>query len=130
LALSEQGSGSDDQGAIGARERAAESLNGTPIRLGGRAIVGEIMDKSGVDHSVGSRSAAAKAFEILERTTMYVGSRRDEGLDTRIRASETEHLMTSVDQVSDDCRTNEACSASNKNAHILILLLSNLWFSQ
>src|SRR5882724_11810981 len=39
LALSEQGPGSDDQLAIRARERAAESLDGTPIRLGGRPIV-------------------------------------------------------------------------------------------
>src|SRR4029077_9915077 len=39
LALSEQDPGSNDQRAIRARERAAESLDGTPIRLGGRAIV-------------------------------------------------------------------------------------------
>ena len=42
------------------------------------------MDKSGVDHSVRSRCTAAKAFEILERTAMYVGSRRDKGLGCRI----------------------------------------------
>src|SRR6266852_29825 len=56
------------------------------------------MDKSGVDHSVGSRCAAAKAFEIFERTAMHVGSRRDKGLGCRIRASEAEHLTTIVDQ--------------------------------
>src|ERR1700723_1619741 len=38
LALSEQSPGSNDQRAIRARERAAESLDGTPIRLGGRPI--------------------------------------------------------------------------------------------
>ena len=37
--------------------------------------------------------------------------------------------MTSVDQFSDDCRTNEACSTGYKNTHILFLL-SNLWFSR
>ena len=42
------------------------------------------MDKSGVDHSVSSRCAAAKAFEIFERTAMYDGSRRDERLGRRI----------------------------------------------
>jgi hypothetical protein len=80
------------------------------------------VDKSGVDHSVGSRCAAAKAIEIFERTAMYVGSRRDKGFGCRIRASEAEHLMTSVDQFSDDCGTNEARSAGNKNTHILFLL--------
>src|SRR5438309_1149732 len=39
LALSEQGPGSDDQGAIRARDRVAKSLDGTLIRLGGRPIV-------------------------------------------------------------------------------------------
>src|SRR5580692_9046861 len=80
------------------------------------------MDKSGVDHSVGSGSAAAKAFEIFERTAMHVGSRGDERFGSRIRAREAEHLMTSVDQLSDDCHTNEARSASDKNTHILFLL--------
>jgi hypothetical protein len=28
--------------------------------------------------------------------------------------------MTSVDQFSDDCRTNKACSTGNKNTHIFI----------
>ena len=36
--------------------------------------------------------------------------------------------MTSLDQFFNNSRTNEACSASNKNTHILYLL-SNLWFS-
>jgi hypothetical protein len=80
------------------------------------------VDKSGVDHSVGSRCAAAKAFEIFERTAMYGGSRRNKGLGCRIRASEAEHLMTSVDQFSGDCGTDEACSSGDKNTHILFLL--------
>jgi hypothetical protein len=80
------------------------------------------VDKSGVDHSVSSRCAAAKAFEIFERTAMYAGSRRDKGLGCRIGASETEHLMTNVDQLSDDGGTDEACSSGDKNAHILFLL--------
>jgi hypothetical protein len=37
LALSEQGPGSDDQRAIRARERAAESLDGALISLGGNS---------------------------------------------------------------------------------------------
>src|SRR5579864_14017 len=39
LALSEQGPGSDDKRAIRARERGAESLDGAPVRLGGRPVV-------------------------------------------------------------------------------------------
>jgi hypothetical protein len=122
LALNEQGPGSNHQRAIRAPQSAAESLDGTPIRLGGRPIVCEIVDKSSVDHSVGSRCTAAKAFEIFERTAMYAGSRRDQGLGCPIRARKTEHLMTSVNQFSDDCRTNEACSTGDKNTHIHYLV--------
>src|ERR1700687_3111815 len=53
---------------------------------------------------------------------MYVGSRREKEFACRIRASEAEHLMTSVDQFSDDCGTDEACSSGDKNTHILFLL--------
>ena len=42
------------------------------------------MDKSGVDHAVGSRCTAAKAVEIFERTTMYGGSRPYKRLGCRI----------------------------------------------
>jgi hypothetical protein len=37
-----------------------------------------------VDHAVDSRGAAAKAFEIFERTAMHVGSSGDERLGARI----------------------------------------------
>jgi hypothetical protein len=50
---------------------------------------------------------------------MYLGSRRDQRLGARIRARKSEHLMTSVDQFSDDCRTNKACSAGNESTHIV-----------
>ena len=84
MALNEQGPESDDQRAIGARERTAESLDGTPIRLGGWPIVREIVDKSGVDHAIGSRGAAAKAFEIFERAAMHLGTSSDKRLGARI----------------------------------------------
>ena len=75
------------------------------------------MDESSVNHSVGSRCTAAKAFEVFERTAMYAGSRRDKRLGSRIRAREADHLMTSVELVPDDCRTDEAGSAGNKYFH-------------
>jgi hypothetical protein len=88
LALREQGPGGDDQRAVRARELAAKSFDGTPVRLGSWAIVGEIMDKSCVDYGVSSRCAAAKAFGIFQRTAMYVSSRGDKGFGCRIRASD------------------------------------------
>jgi hypothetical protein len=80
------------------------------------------VDKSCVDDCVGSRCANAEAFEILERTVMDVCSGCDKRFSCRIRARKAEHLMTSVDQLSDDCRSNETCSAGDKNPHIHFLL--------
>src|SRR5271154_94207 len=74
----------DEQRTIRARERAAECLDGTPIRLGNTPIVCEINDNSGVDHAVGSSCSAAKAIEIFERAAMYGGSRRKKGFGARI----------------------------------------------
>src|ERR1700729_4018772 len=77
------------------------------------------MDKSGVDHAVGSRGATAKAFEIFERTAMHIGSSGDKRLGAFIGARKSEHLMTSIDQFANNGRTDKACSAGNKNTHIL-----------
>ena len=41
----ERGPGGDDQGAVGASERGAESLEGVPVRLGGGRIGGEVVDE-------------------------------------------------------------------------------------
>jgi hypothetical protein len=80
------------------------------------------MDKSGVNYSVRSNCAAAKAFEIFERTAMCFGSCRDKGFGCSIRASKAENLMTGINQFSNDCRTDEASSSGDKNTHILFLL--------
>jgi hypothetical protein len=53
---------------------------------------------------------------------MYARSRRDKRFGCRIRAGQTEHLMTSVHQFSNDCRTDEARGPGNKNTHDLYLL--------
>src|ERR1700756_5766944 len=77
-----------------------------------------------MDHPVGSRCATAKAFEIFERTTMYLRSRGNKLFGCPLGAGKAEHLMTSTDQFSDDCGTNEACSSCNKCTHVLFLLSS------
>ena len=41
----ERGPGGDDQVAVGASERGAESLEGVPVRLGGGRLGGEVVDE-------------------------------------------------------------------------------------
>jgi hypothetical protein len=50
-----------------------------------------------MNHTVRSSRSAAQTLEIVERTTMHFGACRGERLGTRVRASETEDLMSCVD---------------------------------
>src|SRR5882724_5431155 len=65
LALKEQGPGSDDQRALRTREGSSQCLNGASIRLGGRRVVREVVDKGRVDYPVRSGCSAAQALEIF-----------------------------------------------------------------
>jgi hypothetical protein len=47
------------------------------------------------------------------------GRSEPESAEPRASWRKAEHLMTSVDQFSDDCRMNEACSTSNKTCIFL-----------
>ena len=89
------------------------------------------MDKGRVNHAIRRCCSTAQALQVFNVTAMDfdIGSRRDKGFGARIRARETEHLMTSVDQFPDDRCTNEACCTGNKNPHMLFLL-RNLWFGR
>jgi len=87
------------------------------------------VDKSGVDHSVGSRSAAAKAFEIFERTAMYfyfgapdIGSRPLRGIWLPLPSEQDRAPDGQRQLVLERLPCNKACSTGNKNAHIFFLL--------
>src|SRR5260221_9064167 len=62
FALKEQGPGSDDQRALGTGERISECFDSASIRLGGRRVVREVMDKGSVDYPVRSGPSAAQAL--------------------------------------------------------------------
>src|SRR5260370_10888115 len=94
LGVKEQGAGSDDKRALRTREGGSQCLDSAPIRLGGRRVVREVVDKGRVDHRVRSDRSAAQALEIFEPTAMYMGSRGGNGRGSRIRASQAQHLMS------------------------------------
>lgn len=60
----------------------------------------------------------AQAFQVSQIASMYLSTGGNKGLGGFIRASETEHLMARVDQLSDDSGPYEACGACDENAHI------------
>src|SRR5271168_4507858 len=65
LALKEQGSGSDEQWPLRTRKRTSQCFNGASIRLGGRRVVQEVVDKGRVDYPVRSGRSAAQALKIF-----------------------------------------------------------------
>jgi hypothetical protein len=50
-----------------------------------------------VDYSIGCRRAAAKAFEIFERSAMRLGARGSKAFRIFFRARKAEYAMTSID---------------------------------
>jgi len=74
-----------------------------------------------VYHAIRGSDSTPQAVQIFNIPPMDLGACGGQRLSARIRAREAEHLMTSVNQLSNDCRTNEACSTGNKNTHTLFL---------
>jgi hypothetical protein len=63
--------------------------------------------------------AAPQAFEVFEITPMHLRAGCSYLFSTRIRASKAKHLVTRVDQFSDNCRADEARRSRDENTHIL-----------
>ena len=111
------GSGGDDQGTVGARERGAERLDGAPIDLADFHEFREVVDEGGVENTVRSGCSAAQAFQILKIASVHLRTRSDERLGARVRAGETEHLMTCVGQLPRNGRTYKARGTGDKHTH-------------
>jgi len=79
FALNEQGPRSNDQRAVRAGDRGSERLNGPPICLGGRRIVVEIVDESGVNDPIRSGCSTAQTFRgPADRHDALARRRREE----------------------------------------------------
>src|SRR5205807_6441295 len=84
----EPGPGGDDQGAVRADERGAESFDGVPVGLTVILELRKVVNEGRVDHAVRSGRSAAKARDIFERTAMHIAPCRGKGRGSRVRASE------------------------------------------
>ncbi len=111
------GPGGDDQGAVRARERGAERLDGAPVHLTVRRELREVVVEGAVNHAVRHGCSAAQAFQVFEITSVHLRSGGDKRLGTRIGACKTKHLMARVDQLLNDGRTDKSCSSCNENTH-------------
>jgi hypothetical protein len=83
-AVPEPGTGGDDQEALGASERGAESLDGSPIYLADFLEFREVVDKSGVNHAIRHGCSTAQAFQVFQIASMHLRARGDKRLGARI----------------------------------------------
>src|SRR5580692_2703453 len=81
---SNRGSGGDDQGAVRADKRGAESLNGAAVDLADFVESCEIVDESGVNDTVGGRGSAAQTVQIFHVPPMDFGAYGGQRLSARI----------------------------------------------
>ena len=56
----------------GAGKRRAKRLDGTPICCSGSGIIGEIVNKGGMNHTIRCSRSAAQAVKIIERTAQHL----------------------------------------------------------
>ncbi len=87
------GSGGDDQGAVRSGERGAESLDGAPVPLANLHELREVVVEGGVDHAVRLGRPAAQTLQVFQIPSMNLGPAA-----SRIRPSQSEHLMAIVDE--------------------------------
>ena len=74
-----------------------ESPDCAAIYRGVLFVMREVLDVCRMNHTVRSSHSAAQTLEIVERTTMHIGAYRGKRLGTRVRASETEDVVSRVD---------------------------------
>ena len=113
----ERGPRGDDQGAVGAGERGAESLDGAPVYLAVLLEFREVVDEGGINHAIRHGRSAAQAFQVLKIAPMDLDAGGDERLGARIGASKTEHLMARANELLNNGGTDKACGASDESTH-------------
>src|SRR5690242_12014015 len=117
-------SGGDYQGAIRSRKRVSESFDGAPVLFTDREELREVVSEravieSTVNHPIRLGCSAAQTFRFFQTSSMHLGSRGNERLGAGIRPRQSEHLMTRVDELRNDGRSNKARSPCKKYAHVV-----------
>jgi hypothetical protein len=113
----ERGPGRDDLRAIGTGERGTECFDRVPIDLANFLESCEVVNETGVDHTVGGGCSAAQALEVANIAPMDVSARGLKRSGSCIRAGEAKHLVACPKQLLNDGGTDEAGGTGDKDAH-------------
>src|SRR4029077_17145739 len=115
-------SGGDHQGTVRSPERVSESFDDAPVLFTDLRELREVASEcavieSTVNHPIRLGCSAAQTFRFFKTSSMHLGSSSNERLGTDIRPRQSEHLMTRVDELRNDGRSNKARSPCKKYAH-------------
>ena len=114
----ERGAGGDDQGAVRACKRGAESLDGAPVDRADGLESRKVMDEAAVNYAIRSGgSTAAGCRDPQDRRDATSAPAAASDLGALIRASETKHLMARVDELLHNGGPDKTCSAGDEDTH-------------
>src|SRR5690348_10077414 len=106
--------GGDHQGTVRSPERVSESFDGAPVLFTDLRELREVactectVIESTVNHAIRLRCSAAEAFRVFKTPPVHLGSSGDERLGADIRPRQSDHLMTRVDELRNDSRSDKA----------------------
>jgi len=66
----------DNQQFVKAGKRVTHSLDGSPINFTVLRELREVVNKRGVNYSIGTRRSTAQAFEVFHVSSMHMGTSR------------------------------------------------------
>jgi hypothetical protein len=118
-------SGGDHQGAVRSPERVSESFDGAPVFFTDLKELREVVSaecaviESTVNHPIRLGCSAAQTIRVFKTSPMHLGSRGNERLGTGIGPRQSEHLMTRVDELRNDGRSDKARSSRKKQTQAL-----------
>src|SRR6195952_423238 len=120
---------SDDERASGTSQGRAQSFNDLAIFLTVHSEVREIMVEGGMNDRVGGSCSITQNVQILQAAEMNLCSSADKGLSARVRSGEAKNLVSRVDELGDDRRTDKARCSCKKDPHANApcLLFENSW---
>src|SRR5882724_5542625 len=119
-------SGGDHQWAVRSPEPVSESFDGAAVLFTDLKELREVASEcavieSTVNHPIRLGCSAAQTFRVFKTSPMHLHSRGNERLGAGVGSGQSEHLMTRVDELRNDGRSDKTRSSCKKHTHAVLL---------
>src|SRR5580698_1245621 len=114
----------DQQRAVRSPERVSESFDGAPVLFTDLKELREVASEcavieSTVNHPLRLGCSAAQTFRVFKASPMHLGSRGNERPGTSVGPRQSKHLMSRVDELRNNGRSDKARSPCKKYMHVV-----------